>query len=145
MVYIDEDSNVVLASNEYAQLKVKSDGSIDQISFENNITANRTNISCDEIIINGHKLNPQFYNNTDMRNMHGSQYKAIGNMNIYSTVLVKTFDKRLKKEVLIRRPMLSPLFSPTINLPNAPEEYDIDTNISNELKVLKKKGVFNND
>ena len=57
---------------------------------------------------------------------------------MFSTVLVKAWEPTLKKWVLIRRLARMPLFSTMLNLPDAPEDLSIDTNISDEILKMSR-------
>ena len=58
---------------------------------------------------------------------------------MFSSVLVKAWEPTLKKWVLIRRLARMPLFSPILNLSDAPEELSIDTNISDEILKMSRR------
>lgn len=109
-------------------------------SIESTTMTVRKRIEADEIVINDHKLNPALYELSDMRKLFGYSDVAIGNLTVFSAVLVKTWEPTLKKWVLIRRLARTPLFSPVLNLPDAPAELDVDTNISDEILNMTERG-----
>ena len=83
-------------------------------------------------------MNPALYELSDMRKTNVNENTAIGNLTMFSTVLVKAWEPTLKKWVLIRRLARMPLFSTMLNLPDAPEDLSIDTNISDEILKMSR-------
>ena len=115
---IKEDNIVVDAAGLYTQrITNGNNGNITDVSLQHNVDTVRTNISCSDLLINGHKMNSYLYEITNMKQLQGT---AIGNFTVMGTVLVKTFDPNLEKWVLIRRQVRVPMFS------NLLDPYNID-------------------
>lgn len=137
---IRDNGEVVMAGSNTAQYKINPEnGSATEITLQSNTITNRKNILADEIVLNRHKMNPQLYNLSDMKQMPGDPDKAIGNLTMMGTVLVKAWEPHLQKYVLIRRQVRMPMFSETLNMPDAPEEFGLNTEVSEELKHLDKE------
>lgn len=125
------NGDAVIAAGEEAQYKLnKANNSAVEISYHSTTITNRKEIQADEIIINGHKLNPDLYELTDFKDMMGT---AIGNFNTMGTVLVRAWEPNLKRYVLIRRLVQIPMFSNKINVPNIPGNMNVDGNISDVI------------
>lgn len=138
-IAIKENGEISLASSLLSQYKLTKTGYASEISIQSNTITNRKNIEADEIVINKHKMNPALYELSDMRKTNINKDTAIGNLTMFSTVLVKAWEPTLKKWVLIRRLARMPLFSPILNLSDAPEELSIDTNISDEILKMSRR------
>ena len=137
---IRDNGDTVIASGEYAQYKTQCDtGTATEISLQSNTITVRKNIIADEIAVNKHKLNPQIYELADMRQLFGDSKKAMGNLTMMGTVLVKAWEPTLQRYVLIRRHVRMPIFYPMLNLADSPEEIEVDTNISEELIMAAQK------
>lgn len=133
-ILMNQAGNVTVASSQNVQYKMNySQGLAREISFQSDTITNRKRIKADEIIINNHKLNPQFYELTDMKQLFKDPNYCIGNLTVCSTVLVKAWEPNLKKWVLIRRPIRTPLFLNALPVAGAPKEMDLDENISKEI------------
>lgn len=138
-IMINENGNVNIASSKNIQYKLNySSGLAREISYESKTITNRKNITTDEIIINGHKLNPHIYDLTDMKVLYQNTDWAIGNLTIDANVLIKAWEPNLERWVLIRRPMRTPLFMNALSVSGAPEEMDIDDNITKEIEEANK-------
>lgn len=137
---IRENGDTVVAASESAQYKLQhGSGAATEISIQSNTITNRKNIMADEIVVNHHKLNPQLHDLADMKQLSTDSDKAIGNLTMMGTVLVKAWEPNLQKYVLIRRQIRVPIFSPTLNLPDAPEGFGLDTTVSKELQEAADK------
>ena len=135
---MDSEGNTTVAASKTVQYKLQySEGKATEISLESNTITNRKNIETDEIVINKHKLNSQLYELTDMKEFLGDNTKAIGNFTVYGTVLVKAWEPYLKKWVLIRRKIRTPLFSNQLNITYCPNDMKIDDNITNEINEMR--------
>lgn len=133
-----EDKSIGMASgtmSQYRTAAIENKG-IEQ-TIESELIAVRRKLDVDEIVINNHKLNPALYELTDMKEKGDV---AIGNLTMYATVLVKTWEPTLKKWVLMRRIARVPAFSNITNLPIVPKQLGIDTNISEEILKISKRG-----
>lgn len=85
-------------------------GSISSISQTHRIKANRIYLDCDELIINGHKLNNRIIELADFRELPDKSNSIIGDFMVRGTVLVKSWEPNLDRYVLIRREIFMPLF-----------------------------------
>lgn len=85
-------------------------GSISSISQTHRIKANRIYLDCDELIINGHKLNNRIIELADFREFPDKPNSIIGDFMVRGTVLVKSWEPNLGRYVLIRREIFMPLF-----------------------------------
>ena len=83
-------------------------GSISSISQTHRIKANRIYLDCDELIINGHKLNNRIVELDDFRELPDNS--IIGDFMVRGIVLVKSWEPNLGRYVLIRREIFMPLF-----------------------------------
>jgi hypothetical protein len=125
------NGDAVIAASEEAQYKLnKANNSAVEITHQSTTITNRKEILADEIIINGHKLNPDLYELSDFRQMAGT---AIGGLNMMGTVLVRAWEPNLKRYVLIRRFMQTPMFSNKLGAPNIPNNMNVDGNISDVI------------
>lgn len=137
-IRMNDKGDITIAANEFVQYKMHhAQGSATEISMQSNTITNRKNIKTDELIINKHKLNPQIYELTDMKELNNNSTLAIGNMTILGTVLVKAWEPNLKKYVLIRRSIRTPLFSNLLNVPNSPEGMAFDDDITKDLEKIR--------
>lgn len=134
-VLISENGNVTIASSKNVQYKLNySSGLAKEISYQSQTVTNRKDLKTDELIINNHKMNPQIYDLTDMKVLYENTDWAIGNLTVNATVLVKAWEPNLERWVLIRRPMRTPLFMNSLGVAGAPEEMDINDNITEEIE-----------
>lgn len=141
-VRMDSKGNVTVAASKLVQYKLHyAHGHATEISLESNTITNRKNIKADEVIVNKHKFNPQMYELTDMKEYIGDKTSGIGNLTIGGTVLVKAWEPSLKKWVLIRRPIRTPLFSNMLDVQGCPEDMDVIDNITEELEAMRKQGL----
>lgn len=85
-------------------------GSINSISQTHRIKANRIYLDCDELIINGHKLNNRIIELADFRELPDKPNSIIGDFMVRGIVLVKSWEPNLGRYVLIRREIFMPLF-----------------------------------
>ena len=130
-VTVRANGDVNMASSIISQSKLNGQNGYEiDICIQSVLKAVRRSLDIDEIVINKHKLNPDLYELCDMRTVGNN---TIGNLTLNSTVLVKAWEPTLKKWVLIRRPARTQPFSPLLNLPDAPPNLDINTDISEEI------------
>lgn len=136
---IGEDGDFVVASGKNIQYKmnVKS-GKSTQISYHSLEITNKKEIKTDELVFNKHKLNPQLWELTDYKRYNGDPTSAMGNLMMGGTVLVKTWEPTLKKWVLMRRPIITPVFSKKISAPDAPKAMGLSSDISSEINEINK-------
>lgn len=138
---IGEDGDFVLASGKNVQYKmnVKS-GKSTQVSYHSVEITNKKELKTDEVVLNKHKLNPQLWELTDFKRLSGDPTSAIGNLMMAGSVIVKTWEPNLKRWVLIRRPIMTPIFSKVISAPNGPKDMGLNDNISSEIDKITKMG-----
>lgn len=135
---LGKSGNVTVASSHNVQYKLNyASGLAREMSFQSDTITNRKRIKADEIIVNNHKLNPQLYELTDMKQLYYDPNFAIGNLTVNATVLVKAWEPNLEKWVLIRRPIRTPIFMNALGIPRTPEEMDLDDNITSEIESMK--------
>lgn len=140
-VLVRGNGNITMAASLMSQYRLDSNnGYAVEHSIESDTVTIRKRIEADEIVINDHKLNPALYEMSDMRQLNGSNDSAIGNMTLFTSVLVKAWEPTLKKWVLMRRLARIPAFSPTLNLPSVPQALDLETDIADEIKDLIEEG-----
>ncbi|MBP3197623.1 MAG: hypothetical protein J6N21_11535 [Butyrivibrio sp.] len=135
-VRVRKNGQINLAAGKYAQYKISPEGRTVETAMESVSVTNRRRIMSEEVVINDHKLNPQLWELTDMKQvtLPGNQSGLVGNFCVYGTVLVKAWEPDLKRYMLIRRPCRMPMFSNQLNLPkimpelgiNDPLEFDED-------------------
>jgi hypothetical protein len=145
---IDQSGNVTIAASKTVQYKMNySQGQTTEVSMQSNTITNRKNIQTDEITVNKHKLNPQLWQLTDMKRYQGDPTSGIGNLTMYGTVLVKTWEPTLEKWVLIRRPLRTPIFSNMLPIPDAPESMGLSdaTDISTEIQQMRDMDKLNGE
>lgn len=139
-VLIDREGNITVASSENVQYKMNyASGAVNEISFQSDTTTNRKRLFTDEVLINNHKMNPQIYELTDMKNLYGDPNYCIGNLTVNATVLVKAWEQNLKKWVLIRRPIRTPLFMNSLGIAGAPKDMKVDDDIKKEINEIEKE------
>lgn len=137
-VMLNKTGNITVAASHNVQYKLNySSGLAREISFHSDTITNRKNIKTDEVLINNHKLNPQLYELTDMKQMYHDPNYAVGNLTVNATVLVKAWEPNLEKWVLIRRPIRTPIFMNAVGLPRAHKDMDIDDDITKEIDMTK--------
>jgi hypothetical protein len=139
-VLIDSNGDVTISPSKTVQYKMKyNEGQATEVSMQSNTITNRKNLKIDELTINNHKINPQLWELTDMKRLYEDPTSGIGNLTMYGTVLVKTWEPFLQKWVLIRRPIRTPIFSNYLPLPDAPEDMDLQdaTDISEEILQMR--------
>lgn len=121
------DNKVNIASSQDSGIKVNEQQANFQ-SFEEKHTTNRFSLDTYEVIINGHKLNPNLWEYADMSEFK-DQYTtrhAVGGLCIFGTVMCPTWDEQLHKYMLVRRLTRMPLFSPKLNVPEIMKALDIE-------------------
>lgn len=130
--------NVTVASSHNVQYKLNyASGTAREISFQSDTITNRKRINTDELMINNHKLNPQLYELTDMKQLYHDPNYSIGNLTVNATVLVKAWEPNLEKWVLIRRPIRTPIFMNAVDIARVPEDMGINDDITSEIESMK--------
>ena len=116
--------NVTLASGLYSNLSMDTGtGIYNELSLRSNVITVVRDISVNDLLINNHKLNSQLYELTNMKNVNG---EVIGNLTMYGTVLVKTWEPTLQKYVLMRRKIRMPVFSNLLDAYYLDEKLGVD-------------------
>ena len=137
-ILLGRTGNVTVASSHNVQYKLNyASGLAREMSFQSDTITNRKRLKTDELMINNHKLNPQLYELTDMKQLYYDPNYAIGNLTVNATVLVKAWEPNLEKWVLIRRPIRTPLFMNAVGIPRAHKDMDLDDNITSEIDLVK--------
>lgn len=137
-ILVNEAGNITIASNKNIQYKLNySSGQATEISYESDTITNRKKITADEVVVNKHKMNPQIYELTNMKELFNSPTLAIGNLTANTTVLVKAWEPSLQKWVLIRRPARTQLFMNAYNIASVPEDMGIDDSILEEINIAQ--------
>ena len=127
-----EDGNINLTADEYTQIKMdRSSSAILQTSLTSITNSVIKEINATDIKVNNHKFNNQLIELTDFRNVNGN---ILGNIMMNGTVLVKTWEPNLEKWVLIRRTISTAMFSNRLNIPNTPEQLEVDLNVLEDIK-----------
>ena len=123
------DNKLNLAASQNTSIK-QNDGQVVLTSLEERHTTNRISIDTDEVIINGHKLNPNLWEYTDFKQFKDMYQgdNAVGNFCLLGTVLVPTWDTQLKKYMLVRRLTRMPMFAPKTNVPQILKSLNIEDN-----------------
>lgn len=132
------DNNINQSASQDSQIKLSDQKNTFQ-SFEEQHTTNRFKLDTYEIIVNGHKLNSNLWEYSDMKafkDMYGGTH-AIGNFTVLGTILTPSWDDMLHKYVLMRRLCRMPLFSPKTNVPEILKTLNID----DPTKVAYQYGV----
>ena len=144
---LDKNGNINITASETVQYKMKhAEGQSTEMSLQSNTITNRKNLVTDEMIVNKHKFNNNFFEWTDYKEHEGDPTSAIGNLTVNTSLLVKTWEPTLGKWVLIRRPARMPLFSDMMPLPDTPEDMNLVdknnisvTDISPEIEKMRKE------
>lgn len=131
---IKENGNIVISSDETSNIKINQEKVIETTS-ESVTICNRKFLNADEVIVNNQKMNPQLLELSDTKVLFDNPKDAIGNLMMDGTVLVKAWEPHLKKYVLIRRKIRTPLFSHKLNKPEAPEFIDTISDYITDLTV----------
>lgn len=141
-----DNGDVAMISSEYSQYHMSSSGITTETSLQSNLITNTRNLRLDNLAINRHRLNPALWELTDFKQIDGSNDKVVGNLNMTGTVLVKAWEPTLGKYVLIRRPMRMPVFSTTLDIPDTPDVYEVESSIGKDLMeyLIKKFGNSDN-
>lgn len=121
------DKNVNMAASQETMSKMNDKQSIQQ-SFEEKHTTNRFSLDTYDIMVNGHKLNPNLWEYSDFKeftDMYGGVHQ-VGAFAMFGTVLIPCWDSQLHRYVLVRRLARMPMFSPKMNVPEILKTLGID-------------------
>lgn len=116
----------------FNQDKKDADKSI-TVSLEKTEIANRKNLLLDDLIINNQKFNMQIPQMSGIDTLFDDPLRTIGNFTMTGTVLVKVWEPHLKRYVLMRRPIRTPLFSNPLGEAEVPEGLDLDVAVIHSL------------
>ncbi len=131
-----EDGSMNLITGKYSQLKIDSDsGVITTAALQSNDISVQKDIITDDLAINKHKLNNQIYELTNFKKL--SNGAVIGGFTAMATVLVKAWEPTLKKYVLIRRQMRTPIFSNVLDPYKVSEQLNVDPNVAKDIANYK--------
>lgn len=121
---IFDNGNPKILTNTLNQTKGSAESQTQtDICFEKKLITNRINIETDDIFVNGCRLNPALYS---MASFSQNDICTQGDLNMYGTVLVKAYDKSLKKTVYIRRKIRMPIMHTTSATATIDPQFSID-------------------
>lgn len=141
---------VTLAGGKLAAMKVDGNtGLVQDTSKLRGTRTNRVQNEFDDMLYNGHKFNPVFYEYADYKkytDQYGDSH-VVGSLCISGSVLVRAWDRHLKRNVLIRRPARFPMFSPLNNVPEIDKGLKIDdySVYSEKYKAIQEASVSCSD
>ena len=110
---------VTIAGGKLAAMKVDGNtGLVQDTSRLRGTRTNRIQNEFDDLLFNGHKFNPVFYEYTDYKKYvdQNGESHVVGSLCISGSVMVRAWDRDLKRNVLIRRPARFPMFAPLNNV-----------------------------
>lgn len=121
------DGNIDMATSQDTSMKLTGSQIVMQ-SHDENHTTNRVNVDSYDVVVNGHKLNPNLWEYADFKTFKDQNQTnhAIGGFCLFGTVLTPSWDSQLHRYVLIRRLARMPMFSPKVNVPDILPELNID-------------------
>ena len=120
------DNKVNIASSQDSGFKV-NEQQTNMLSFEEKHVTNRFNLDTYEIIVNGHKLNPNLWEYSDMaefKDFYQTRH-AVGGLCMFGSVICPTWDEQLHRYVLVRRLARMPIFSSKLNVPEIMKQLNI--------------------
>lgn len=133
-IIMKKDGSITISSSKTNEHRMDGDKQV-FVSTENEEIINRKNMRLDDITINNQKLNMQLLELSDTTILFDNDNKTIGNLNTCGMVLVKSWDLNLKRYVLTRRQIRTPIFSSTLNAPEVLESLDVDVNYISSLDI----------
>ncbi len=134
------ENNVNLSASQNTISKMNDKQNIQQ-SFEEKHTTNRFSVDTYDIMVNGHKLNPNLWEYSDFKqfnDMYGGIH-CVGAFSVFGTVLIPSWDAQLHKYVLVRRLARMPMFSPKNNVPEILKTLNIEDPTEVIYKYDKKQ------
>lgn len=139
-IVIRHNGQINLSASHYSQYKLNPSGKIVEQSMESVSMTNRRKIATNDLLMNEHKVNPYLYELADMRKMVLTQNDNVlgGNFCVLGSVLVKAWDKNLKRYMMIRRPARVPLFSTILNIPEINQGLGITDPLKIDEDILAK-------
>ena len=139
-VLLKKYGNINIVAGEHSSSKINAEGHNTDIGFWKKNIFNTYEIETDQIIINKHKLNPYLYELTDFKKLETPVSGIVGNFCLDGTVLVKAWDTTLKKYVLIRRRLRTPMFFPQLNVPEIPSPLSVIDKTKLDISSLNVNG-----
>lgn len=131
-----EDGSMNLITGKYSQFKIDSDsGVVTTAALQSNDISVQRDIITDDLSINKHKLNNQLFELTNFKKLNNGA--VIGGFTAMGTVLVKAWEPTLKKYVLIRRQMRTPVFSNVLDPYKVSEQLEVDPNVAKDIADYK--------
>ena len=118
--YAIRDGHMNLVANKLSSFKLDGRmGATPSTSREYEIKANRVKYYFDDMLFNGHKFNPVFYEYANYKQYkdQNNNIHTVGGLCVSGSVMVRAWDEQLGRNMLIRRPARFPMFAPLNNVP----------------------------
>ena len=118
--YAIRDGHMNLVANKLSSFKLDGRmGATQSTSREYEIKANRVKYYFDDMLFNGHKFNPVFYEYANYKQYkdQNNNIHTVGGLCVSGSVMVRAWDEQLGRNMLIRRPARFPMFAPINNVP----------------------------
>lgn len=118
--YAIRDGHMNLVANKLSSFKLDGRmGATQSTSREYEIKANRVKYYFDDMLFNGHKFNPVFYEYANYKQYkdQNNNIHTVGGLCMSGSVMVRAWDEQLGRNMLIRRPARFPMFAPLNNVP----------------------------
>ena len=139
-ILLKKYGNINIVAGECSNSKVTADGHNTDTGYWKKNVYNTYEIETDQVIINKHKLNPYLYELTDFKKIENPVSGIVGNFYLDGTVLVKAWDLTLKKYVLIRRRLRTPMFFSRLDVPSIPSPFGVVDKTSLDTSSLNVNG-----
>ena len=143
-VAVRNNGQINMSASLYSQYKINPNGKIYEQSLESEVKTNRRIINTNDIVINGHKMNPALWELTNFKevDLPYTEKVIIGDFTMKGSVLVKAWEPNLKRYMLIRRPCRMKPFGELLNVPEINTGIDIldPLKIDEEILALTDKG-----
>ena len=118
--YAIRDGHMNLVANKLSSFKLDGRmGATQSTSREYEIKTNRVKCYFDDMLFNGHKFNPVFYEYANYKQYkdQNNNIHTVGGLCVSGSVMVRAWDEQLGRNMLIRRPARFPMFAPLNNVP----------------------------
>lgn len=118
--YAIRDGHMNLVANKLSSFKLDGRmGATQSTSREYEIKTNRVKYYFDDMLFNGHKFNPVFYEYANYKQYkdQNNNIHTVGGLCVSGSVMVRAWDEQLGRNMLIRRPARFPMFAPLNNVP----------------------------
>lgn len=119
-ISLKDNGSVSMSTNSVNHFEMDAGGSVSMTNIDTSIKTNSFELDTDDIIINNHKLNNKLYELADWKNVldtYDGTAKIAGGLTMLGTVLVRAWEPKLQRYVLVRRLINMPVFSPNIGSP----------------------------